>query len=156
MVVTGFEPLDILQGVLMCVRQLEEGRFDVENQYARAVRRQGNEPAQEIMGQVFRVVERKWRGVGEIAQSGLGLRPEYAQFDAEERFQMSTAAVEEPAECLSGLVLQGVIRPDECPAFGAACTPDHPLGAPMVSSEGACSAYFRYRKHEAPVEAVAP
>jgi hydrogenase expression/formation protein HypD len=150
-VITGFEPLDILQGVHMCVRQLEAGRFDVANQYARAVRREGNQAAQDVMAQVFEVVPRKWRGVGEIARSGLGLRAEYHAFDAERRFDLETKSVEEPAECKSGLVLQGVLRPDECPAFATVCTPEHPLGATMVSSEGACAAYYRYRAHrEAP------
>ena len=147
-VVTGFEPLDILQGVLMVVQQLESGRAWVENQYARAVRREGNLPAQALIKQVFRVVPRKWRGVGEIAQSGLGLREEFAAFDAEKRFGVADHRVEESSECQSGLVLQGQIKPRECPAFGANCTPEHPLGATMVSGEGACAAYYRYRRHD--------
>jgi len=145
-VVTGFEPLDILQGILMAVQQLESGRAEVENQYARAVRREGNRPAQELIHKVFQVVPRKWRGVGEIPQSGLGLREEYQAFDAERKFDLANRAVEEPAECLSGLVLQGLKKPHECPAFGTRCTPEHPLGATMVSSEGACAAYYRYRR----------
>jgi hydrogenase expression/formation protein HypD len=145
-VVTGFEPLDILQGILMAVLQLESGRAEVENQYARAVRREGNQPAQELIHKVFKVVPRKWRGVGEIPQSGLGLREEYQAFDAERKFDLANRAVEEPAECLSGLVLQGLKKPNECPAFGTRCTPEHPLGATMVSSEGACAAYYRYRR----------
>jgi hydrogenase expression/formation protein HypD len=145
-VVTGFEPLDILQGVLMCVQQLESGRADVENQYARAVRREGNAPAQQIIREVFRVVPRKWRGIGEIPQSGLGLSEAYAQFDAEARFGAAQVAAEESSECISGLVLQGARKPQECPAFGTRCTPEHPLGATMVSSEGACAAYYRYRR----------
>jgi len=148
-VVTGFEPLDILQGILMCVQQLEVGRAEVENQYARAVRPAGNQPAQELVRKVFQVVPRKWRGVGEIPQSGLGLRAEYAAFDAEKKFDLAHHHVDEPAECLSGLVLQGQIKPHECPAFGGKCTPEHPLGATMVSSEGACAAYYRYRRHGA-------
>jgi len=148
-VVTGFEPLDILQGILMCVQQLEAGRAEVENQYARAVRPAGNQPAQELVRKVFQVVPRKWRGVGEIPQSGLGLRAEYAAFDAEKKFDLAHHHVDEPAECLSGLVLQGQIKPHECPAFGGKCTPEHPLGATMVSSEGACAAYYRYRRHGA-------
>jgi len=144
-VVTGFEPLDILQGVHMCVKQLEEGRHEVENQYARAVQREGNRLAQHIMGEVFEVTPRKWRGVGEIPESGLGLRPEYAASDAERKFGLTERSVEEPADCRSGLVLQGRLRPDQCPAFGSRCTPEHPLGATMVSSEGACAAYYRYR-----------
>jgi hydrogenase expression/formation protein HypD len=145
-VVTGFEPLDIFQGVLMVVQQLESGRAEVENQYARAVRREGNQPAQELIRKVFKVVTRKWRGVGEIPKSGLGLNNAYAAFDAEKKFGLADHHVEEPAECLSGLVLQGQIKPHECPAFGTRCTPEHPLGATMVSSEGACAAYYRYRR----------
>ena len=145
-VVTGFEPLDILQGVLMTVQQLESGRAEVENQYARAVRREGNQPAQELIKKVFKVVPRKWRGIGEIPQSGLGLSDEYTAFDAEKKFGVVESRVEESSECLSGLVLQGQIKPHECPAFGTKCTPEHPLGATMVSSEGACAAYYRYRR----------
>ncbi len=144
-VVTGFEPLDILQGVLMCVRQLEEGRAEVENQYTRVVRREGAAPARELIRKVFRVVPRKWRGVGEIPASGLGLADEFLALDAERRFGVGETRVEESGECLSGLVLQGRIKPHECPAFGTKCTPEHPLGATMVSSEGACAAYYRYR-----------
>ena len=145
-VVTGFEPLDILQGVLMTVQQLESGRAEVENQYARAVRREGNQPAQDLIKKIFKVVPRKWRGIGEIPQSGLGLNEEYAAFDAEKKFGLVESRVEESSECLSGLVLQGQIKPQECPAFGVKCTPERPLGAPMVSSEGACAAYYRYRR----------
>jgi hydrogenase expression/formation protein HypD len=145
-VVTGFEPLDILQGVYMCVKQLEEGRAEVENQYTRAVRRAGNQPAQQLMRDVFHVVHRAWRGVGEIPRSGLGLRETYAAFDAEQRFDVATQTLDEASECISGLVLQGLKKPDECPAFGNRCTPEQPLGATMVSSEGACAAYYRYRR----------
>jgi hydrogenase expression/formation protein HypD len=145
-VVTGFEPLDILQGILMCVQQLESGRAEVENQYARAVRREGNQPAQQLVREVFRVVPRKWRGVGEIPASGLGLNAAYAAFDAELRFGLEDRCVDEPADCLSGQVLQGHIKPHECPAIGGKCTPEHPLGATMVSGEGACAAYYRYRR----------
>jgi hydrogenase expression/formation protein HypD len=145
-VVTGFEPLDIFQGVLMVVQQLESGRAEVENQYVRAVRREGNQPAQELIRKVFKVVPRTWRGVGEIPQSGFGLNDAYAAFDAEKKFGLADHHVAEPAECLSGLVLQGQIKPHECPAFGTRCTPEHPLGATMVSSEGACAAYYRYRR----------
>jgi len=145
-VITGFEPLDILHGVLLAVQQLEAGRVEVENAYARSVRRDGNQPAQELMKRVFQVVPRKWRGVGEIPQSGLGLRNEYAAFDAEKKFGLADHRVDEPAACQSGLVLQGRIKPPECPAFGTECTPEHPLGATMVSSEGACAAYYRYRR----------
>jgi hydrogenase expression/formation protein HypD len=145
-VVTGFEPLDILEGVLRCARQLEEGRFEVENPYARAVRPEGNEEAQRMMRAVFEVVDRAWRGIGPIARSGLGLRPEYAAFDAGKKFRVEDIRVDEPAECRAGLVLRGQMKPVDCAAFGAACTPERPLGATMVSSEGACAAYYRYRR----------
>jgi hydrogenase expression/formation protein HypD len=145
-VVTGFEPVDVLQGIAMCVAQLESGRAEVENQYARSVRREGNIAAQRLMTEVFRVVPRKWRGVGEIPHSGLGLREAYADFDAERRFGAAPTANHADSECLSGLVLQGVLKPYECPAFATRCTPERPLGAPMVSSEGACAAYYRYRR----------
>jgi hydrogenase expression/formation protein HypD len=145
-VVTGFEPLDILQGILMCVEQLETGRAEVENQYTRSVRKQGNHPAQELIREVFRVTPRKWRGVGEIPQSGLGLRDPYFAFDAERKFGVAALSIEESSECQSGLVLQGKLKPPQCPAFDIRCTPEHPLGATMVSSEGACAAYYRYRR----------
>ena len=145
-VVTGFEPLDILQAVLMTVQQLESGRAEVENQYTRAVRREGNVPAQALVGRVFEVVSRKWRGIGEIPKSGLGLRAAYATFDAEKKFGLTGRRVDESPDCQSGLVLQGRLKPNECPAFGTQCHPEHPLGATMVSSEGACAAYYRYRR----------
>ncbi len=145
-VVTGFEPMDILQGVLMTVQQLESGRAEVENQYTRAVRREGNGPAQALLREVFQVVPRKWRGVGEIPRSGLGLRATYAAHDAEKKFGVAGRRVEESPDCQSGLVLQGRLKPNECPAFGTKCHPEHPLGATMVSSEGACAAYYRYRR----------
>jgi hydrogenase expression/formation protein HypD len=145
-VVTGFEPLDIFQGIAMCVAQLESGRAEVENQYARSVRREGNRPAQQVIREVFQVVPRRWRGLGEIPASGLGLRDAYAQFDAERRFGPACSDPDLASECRSGLVLQGVLTPHECPAFGTRCTPERPLGAPMVSSEGACAAYYRYRR----------
>jgi len=148
-VVTGFEPMDILHGILMCVQQLESGRAEVENQYTRAVRREGNQPAQQLVREVFRVVPRKWRGIGEIPASGLGLGEDYAAFDAEIKFGLADHHVDEPPDCLSGLVLQGQIKPQACPAFGGKCTPERPLGATMVSSEGACAAYYRYRRHNA-------
>ncbi|GIX43674.1 MAG: hydrogenase formation protein HypD [Candidatus Sumerlaea sp.] len=148
-VVTGFEPVDILQGLVMCVRQLEEGRAEVENQYTRAVKREGNTSAQKLIQEVFQVVARKWRGIGEIPSSGLGLREPYREFDAEERFGVASQCVEESPECISGLILQGVKKPHECPAFASRCTPEHPLGATMVSSEGACAAYYRYRRPQA-------
>jgi hydrogenase expression/formation protein HypD len=145
-VVTGFEPLDLLQGIYMCVSQLEEGRYEVENQYARAVRKEGNVPAQQLVAKVFRAVHRKWRGIGEIAQSGLALTADFAEFDAETRFGVAGYTAEEDPECISGLVMQGAKKPEDCTAYGKRCTPDHPLGAPMVSSEGACAAYYRYRR----------
>ncbi len=152
-VVTGFEPLDILQGVFMCVRQLEQGRAEVENQYTRSVRRQGNRPAQELVAKVFRVVPRKWRGVGEIPRSGLGLAHAFAEYDAEARFGVADYHADEDGECKSGEVLRGVRKPLDCPAFGTRCTPEHPLGATMVSNEGACAAYYRYRRIPAPQSA---
>ncbi|HEX9009332.1 MAG TPA: hydrogenase formation protein HypD [Holophagaceae bacterium] len=151
-VVTAFEPVDLLQGILMAVGQLEEGRAEVENQYARLVQAGGNRPAQALIQEVFQVVDRTWRGIGGIPGSGFGLRPEYARFDAARRFGVGDVGGAESPDCQSGLVLQGLLKPMECPAFGKACTPDHPLGATMVSSEGACAAYFRYRRF-APVEA---
>lgn len=143
-VVTGFEPVDLLQGILLCVRQLEAGRAVVENQYARAVRREGNREARALVRAMFEPVDRKWRGIGVIPLSGLALRPEWREFDAEQRFPLSTGEVQEPPDCIGGLVLQGAKKPFECPAFATRCTPERPLGAPMVSSEGACAAYYRY------------
>ena len=148
-VVTGFEPMDILEGVLMTVRQLEEGRGECENQYARAVRRGGNLGAQALMRKVFKVVDRKWRGVGEIPMSGYGLADEYAAFDADKIYGLSGYTAAEDAECISGDVMRGNAKPLDCQAFGTRCTPEKPLGAPMVSSEGACAAYYRYRRQEA-------
>ena len=154
-VVTGFEPLDILHGILMVVQQLESGRAEVENQYARAVTRAGNRPAQDLIEKIFQVVPRKWRGIGEIPQSGLGLRKAYVAFDAAKKFKLTDHRVAEPAECIAGLILQGLKKPHDCPAFGTRCTPEHPFGATMVSSEGACAAYYRYRRHDAAEKAVA-
>ena len=150
-VVTAFEPVDLLQGILMAVSQLEEGRAEVENQYARLVQAGGNRPAQALIQEVFQVVDRTWRGIGGIPESGFGLRPEYVRYDAAQRFALSEVGGAESPDCQSGLVLQGLLKPMDCPAFGKACTPDHPLGATMVSSEGACAAYYRYRRF-APVE----
>jgi hydrogenase expression/formation protein HypD len=145
-VVTGFEPLDIMQGVYLCVKQLEEGRHEVENQYARSVKFAGNLPAQALLRDVFQVIPRKWRGIGEIPQSGYGLTPAYADYDAEKRFGVAHLTAAESPDCISGLVLQGVKKPSDCPAFGTKCTPERPLGATMVSNEGACAAYYRYRR----------
>jgi len=147
-VVTGFEPLDILQGVLMCVSQLQDGRSEVENQYERAVRRRGNETAQQLIQEVFCVIPREWRGIGEIEGSGLGLSRDYAAFDAEHRFDVSAAEERVATECVSGEIMMGVKKPFDCPAFATRCTPERPLGATMVSSEGACAAYHRYRRVE--------
>jgi hydrogenase expression/formation protein HypD len=141
-VVTGFEPVDLLEGVLRCVTMLEAGRYGVENAYARAVRPEGNPHARAVVQEVFEVTDRKWRGIGAIAHSGYRLRPGYAEFDAESRFAVCALAAEESRVCLSGLVLQGLKKPHECPAFGKECTPLTPLGATMVSSEGACAAYY--------------
>ena len=147
-VVTGFEPLDLLEGVQMAVVQLESGRAEVENQYARAVRRAGNRPAQERVAEVFEVAHRAWRGIGEIPLSGLRLREAYRAFDAETRVPVEVGQVAESSECIAGLVLQGLRKPYECSAFGTRCTPDTPLGAPMVSSEGACAAYYHYGRRQ--------
>lgn len=144
-VVTGFEPVDILQGILAAVRQLEEGRAEAENAYGRAVTFEGNRPAQAVINQVFQPCDRKWRGIGPIAMSGWCLRPEFEAFNAEARFDVGQIRPEESPLCISGLILQGLKKPDECPAFGQECTPVSPLGATMVSNEGACAAYFRYR-----------
>lgn len=145
-VVTGFEPLDIAQGILMTVRQLEQNRVEVENGYSRTVTLEGNRAAQKVINQVFMVCDRKWRGIGMIPASGWGLRPEFGQFNAEVRFPIQQIQPEESPVCIAGEILQGLKKPHECPAFGNACTPEHPLGATMVSSEGACAAYYRYSR----------
>jgi len=147
-VVTGFEPLDILDGILMTVSQLEEGRHEVENQYARAVRRQGNRPAQKRIAEVFEIVPRQWRGLGEIPASGFQLRGRFQKYDANRRFPFSGEPARESPECISGMILQGLRKPHECAAFGVKCTPENPLGAPMVSSEGACAAYYHYGRRQ--------
>ncbi len=152
-VVTGFEPVDLLQGAATLVAMLERGEMDVRNPYARSVRRGGNPAARAVIGEAFEVTDRTWRGIGPIPASGLRLRERYAWLDAERRFDVSEIRALEPAECRAGAVLQGLVRPPECPAFAGRCTPEHPLGAPMVSSEGACAAYYRYRRREQ--EAVA-
>jgi hydrogenase expression/formation protein HypD len=145
-VVTGFEPLDLLKGILAAVSQLERGEARVENGYPRAVVRYGNPAALKMIEDVFVVSDRSWRGLGEIPRSGYALSPRYADFDAERVFDVGHLSVKEPEECRSGLVLQGRLRPPDCPEFAARCTPEHPLGATMVSSEGACAAYFHYRR----------
>ena len=146
-VITGFEPLDILEGVLMTVRQLEEGKWDVENQYPRVVQREGNLMAQDLVNQVFEIGDRKWRGVGSIPKSGYKLRYEFRDHDAERIFEVEEIDTKEPEICISGLVLRGVKKPHDCPAFGTLCNPEHPLGATMVSAEGACAAYYAYGRH---------
>jgi hydrogenase expression/formation protein HypD len=146
-VVTGFEPLDILEGVLMLVEQLEQGRAEVENQYSRVLERAGNRPAQELIAKVFEVSDRKWRGVGMIPQSGFRLREEFRELDAEARFSVEAIDTMEPEVCIAGQILQGIKKPHDCPAFGTECTPQRPLGATMVSAEGACAAYYAYGRH---------
>jgi hydrogenase expression/formation protein HypD len=150
-VVTGFEPLDLLEGVYRCTRMLEQGRGGVENQYARAARRGGNAAARALIGEVFEVTDRIWRGIGRIPRSGFQLAPAYADFDAERRFAVEGVRAAESGLCISGLILQGLKKPHECPAFGKACTPESPLGATMVSSEGACAAYYHYGRHRVTV-----
>ena len=143
-VVTGFEPLDLVQGVYQAVVALEEGRHGVENQYSRAVTREGNLPAQRLLAEVFEVCDRAWRGIGVIPDSGYRLREAYARYDAERRYDVGRITAHESPECIAGAILRGLKKPHECPAFGTRCTPDRPLGAPMVSSEGACAAYYSY------------
>ena len=145
-VVGGFEPVDLLEAIAMLVAQLEEGRAEVENQYARSVAREGNRQAREVMAKVFEVCDRKWRGIGPIPRSGLRLREEFAAFDAEKVFDVAAHSADEPPECISAMVLQGLKKPPDCSAFGTRCTPANPLGAPMVSSEGACAAYYQFRR----------
>ena len=145
-VVTGFEPVDILQGVYMAVKQLEEKKHEVENQYSRVVQKEGNLPAKKLLAEVFDTVDRKWRGIGTIPKSGYQLKEAYAAFDAEKMFSVENIVSPESSLCIAGEVLQGLKKPIACSAFGKECTPEHPLGAPMVSSEGACAAYFHYGK----------
>ncbi len=152
-VVTGFEPLDVLEGIRRTLLQLEEGRADLENAYPRAVAPEGNAVAQAVVHEVFETCDRQWRGIGMIPRSGWRLSPAYADFDAEKRFDVEGIVAEEPSECRSGEVLQGLITPLQCEAFGTLCTPRSPLGAPMVSSEGACAAYYQFRRLESPVTA---
>lgn len=144
--ITGFEPIDILAGILMTVRQLEQGTDNVENAYSRVVSMEGNLPAQEVIHKVFEVRDRKWRGIGLIPSSGWGIRKEFADFDAELRFNVEGIRSNESPLCISGEILQGILKPPSCSAFGKECTPEHPLGATMVSGEGACAAYYRYRQ----------
>ncbi|MBK9015733.1 MAG: hydrogenase formation protein HypD [Saprospiraceae bacterium] len=150
-VITGFEPVDLLQGILMAVRQLEKGEANLENQYARVVQREGNLLAQQTIGQVFEVADRDWRGIGTIPMSGYEVNESYAEFDARRRFHLHLQAVEENKECIAGSIMKGLKKPFDCPNFGTKCTPEHPLGAPMVSSEGACAAYFHFARAAEPV-----
>jgi hydrogenase expression/formation protein HypD len=154
-VITGFEPLDLLEGIYRCVRMLEEGRSGVENQYVRAVHREANPGALRLIRDVFEVTDRKWRGIGTIPQSGYRLSAAYAGFDARQRFAVEGVQVEESSVCISGLILQGLKKPHECPAFGKTCTPESPLGATMVSSEGACAAYYHYGRFRNPAASAA-
>jgi hydrogenase expression/formation protein HypD len=140
-VVCGFEPVDLLEGLVMLVGQLEAGRSEVQNQYVRTARRDGNSAARAVVAEVFEPCDREWRGIGVLPRSGLTLRPAFRELDAAERFPRRDREVGEPEVCIAGSVLQGRARPDQCPAFGSDCTPERPLGAPMVSSEGACAAY---------------
>ena len=144
-IITGFEPVDILEGILLCVKQLESGRADVENAYSRAVRTEGNAHARQLVESVFEVCDRDWRGLGVIPQSGLAVRPAFARYDAGRRFALKDSCSACATECVSGEIMRGVKKPHDCPAFATRCTPENPLGAPMVSSEGACAAYYRYR-----------
>jgi hydrogenase expression/formation protein HypD len=146
-VITGFEPLDILQGVLMTIQQLEEGRAEVENEYSRILDREGNKPAQKLVASVFEIADRKWRGIGSIPKSGYKLRWEYREHDAEKLFDVKEIDTREPEICISGRILRGIKKPHDCPAFGTLCTPQHPLGATMVSAEGVCAAYYAYGRH---------
>ncbi|MGH7884539.1 MAG: hydrogenase formation protein HypD, partial [Thermodesulfobacteriota bacterium] len=146
-VVTGFEPLDLLEGIYLTIKQLEEGRCEVENQYVRAVQREGNKAAQKLVYSVFEITDRKWRGIGTILKSGYKLKDELMDHDAEKIFEVNYITAEESKLCISGQVLKGVKKPHECPAFGKDCNPEHPLGATMVSSEGACAAYYNYGRY---------
>ena len=143
-VVTGFEPADLLQGILMTVRQLEEGKANLENQYSRVVKPEGNPEARKVIEKVFEVADREWRGIGTIPNSGWEVREELAAFDANRKFSVNIAKAPECADCIAGLVLKGIKKPFECSQFGKKCTPENPLGAPMVSSEGACAAYYHF------------
>ncbi|MEJ2054124.1 MAG: hydrogenase formation protein HypD [Calditrichaceae bacterium] len=143
---TGFEPIDILQGVLLTVQQLEEGRYNIENQYTRVVKAEGNIPAQKIIHDVFEITDRKWRGIGIIPNSGYKLTQKYQAYDAALKFNVGHIESKESQVCISGIILQGLKKPPQCPAFGKECTPEHPLGATMVSGEGACAAYYKYHR----------
>jgi hydrogenase expression/formation protein HypD len=143
-VVTGFEPLDVLQGILMVIRQLEKSHAEVENQYSRIVKEEGNIEAQKVIAEVFEVQDQMWRGIGEIPESGFGVREKYAEFDATKKYNVTIEKVQENPECISGQIMKGIKKPYECQHFGKKCKPTNPLGAPMVSSEGACAAYYHF------------
>ena len=147
-IITGFEPLDLVHGIYMAVCQLEEEKHKVENQYSRVVKEEGNLAAKEVIHQVFEVGNREWRGIGEIPNSGYKVRKAYAAFDAENKFNIENIKVPESSECIAGEILRGIKKPKECPAFGKTCNPSNPLGAPMVSSEGACAAYYHFSNNE--------
>jgi hydrogenase expression/formation protein HypD len=146
-VITGFEPVDILHGIYLCIQQLEQGRAEVENQYSRVVTQQGNQPAQQLLQQVFNIVDQQWRGLAEIPESGLAISEEYADWNAENRFSVASIKIQVSNQCRSGEILTGLLKPDACAEFAKTCTPEHPLGATMVSAEGACAAYYQYRSH---------
>ncbi len=145
-VVTGFEPVDILKGILATVKQLENNTYNVENEYKRIAKQEGNVPAQNTMFEIFEITDRAWRGIGEIPESGLKIKADYKAFDADKIFELEDYKINEPEVCISGEIMQGLKKPSQCPAFGKECIPENPLGAPMVSNEGACNAYFRYKK----------
>jgi hydrogenase expression/formation protein HypD len=147
-VVTGFEPVDLLQGILMTVKQLEAGKFELENQYARMVKPEGNESARKVLEQVFEVIDREWRGIGTIPRSGYRLREQFRTYDAQSKYDITFAEAPESAECIAGQILKGLKKPHDCAQFGKKCTPTSPLGAPMVSTEGACAAYYHFAQHE--------
>ena len=151
-VVTGFEPVDLLQGILMTVKQLEAGKFELENQYARMVKPEGNVSARQVLEQVFEVIDREWRGIGTIPKSGYRLRAQFLNYDAQTKYEINFAEAPESAECIAGQILKGLKKPHDCAQFGKKCTPTNPLGAPMVSSEGACAAYYHFAQHDVVVE----
>lgn len=147
-VVTGFEPFDLLYGIFLCVKLLEEGKAEVQNAYKRSVKKEGNLEAKKILNEVYEVVDRRWRGIGMVPEGGFAIKEKYREFDAEKKFNLKNFKREEKTECISGLVLQGIKKPSECPLFANPCTPENPLGATMVSSEGACQAYYLYKEYE--------
>jgi hydrogenase expression/formation protein HypD len=151
-VITGFEPVDLLEGILLAVQQLEQGRAEVENQYARAVSIEGNAAARKMVEQVFEIADRAWRGIGVIPESGYRLTEAYRDFDAERIFEVESIRTRESEICIGGQVLKGLKKPNQCPAFGSQCTPQTPLGATMVSAEGACAAYYNYGRHMVSIE----